>query len=63
MIQIVRDKSFNERSVQKLQALARKLFGERMNCRYDYVTTISQEKSGKYRFVISELAESKEILR
>lgn len=54
-IKIVRDKDFNDNSARILRELCLKTFGEAMRCDVEYVDKIPQEKSGKYRFVISHI--------
>ncbi len=54
-IKIVRDKAFNDDSTRLLRDLCQKTFGTVMRCDIEYVDKIPQEKSGKYRFVISHL--------
>lgn len=54
-IKIVRDKDFNDNSARILRELCLKTFGAVMQCDVEYVDKIPQEKSGKYRFVISHL--------
>jgi len=56
-IRIVRDDNFNQESEKKLFSLSKELFGHEMQLEYQYVSHIPQEKSGKYRFVISNISQ------
>lgn len=54
-IKIVRDSNFNAGSQQCLEDLSRRTFGNTMQWDTVFVDKIPQERSGKYRFVISHL--------
>ena len=55
IFRIVRDETFDDRSVQFLDKEIKKFFGEKMNYRLEYVDHIALEASGKYRFSISKV--------
>jgi hypothetical protein len=54
-IRIVKDHNFNAESENTLYRLSRDIFGPKMQCEYKYMDKIQQERSGKYRFVISRI--------
>lgn len=55
LLRIVKDKFFDDRSICTLRKLFAVRFEDGMNFKIEYVESIQNEKSGKYRFVISEL--------
>ncbi len=62
-IKIVRDEGFRDNSARVLRELCEKTFGTTMRCDVEYVDKIPQEKSGKYRFVISHLEKGHQEIR
>jgi len=54
-IKIIKDNIFNNESEKTLSELSKKVFGPKMKCRYEYLDSIPQEDTGKYRFVISHI--------
>ncbi len=55
-LRIVKAEGFGRHSLQRIGALVTKRFGNTMRFECDFVDQIHQEKSGKYRFVISKVS-------
>jgi phenylacetate-CoA ligase len=56
VFRIVRDDDFNDHSLQQIAELVAERFGNRATYAIEYVDSIPQEPSGKYRFCISRVA-------
>jgi len=54
-INIVKDNTFNEKSIAKIGTLVREFFGDKMKYRCEYREEIAKEPSGKYRFTICKI--------
>jgi phenylacetate-CoA ligase len=54
-LNIVKDASFDRRSVDRITMLVRDFFGEGMNFETVFMEDIPQESSGKYRFTICKV--------
>jgi phenylacetate-CoA ligase len=52
---VVRGQGFNDKSMEVMKAMVLKRFGPEMQYECEFVDRISQEPSGKYRFVISQV--------
>lgn len=57
LFRLVRGEDFHEGVVPRIAELVRMRFGTKMNHAVEFVETIPQEASGKYRFCISKLKE------
>ncbi|HEX8948586.1 MAG TPA: hypothetical protein VF790_06470, partial [Dissulfurispiraceae bacterium] len=55
VFRIVKGEGFSEGSMKQLKKLAALRFGEKMKYSVEFVDSIQQEQSGKYRFCISKL--------
>ncbi len=53
---IVRDSSFDQKSIQTIRHLTQEFFGDKMNFSCEFVDEIPLEASGKIRFVISKIS-------
>lgn len=56
VFRIVKGESFSEQTVTDINRLALERFGDKMRYSVDYVESIQSERSGKYRFCISKIA-------
>jgi phenylacetate-CoA ligase len=65
LVRVVPEAGFNEQAETRLRETTRSLFGESMHAQFEFVESIPQEPSGKYRFCISEVARQRlaEMLR
>lgn len=55
VFRVVKGELFTEQTILDVNRLARERFGDQMHWQIDYVDSIQSERSGKYRFCISQL--------
>jgi phenylacetate-CoA ligase len=55
IFRVVRAEGFNENCLKEMDRLVALRFGSRMKYEVQFVDSIQQERSGKYRFCISKL--------
>jgi len=56
-VQIVKNEDFDDNSIKMLRNEFAKILGEKISVEFEFPEKIEREKSGKYRFAISEVAE------
>lgn len=56
VFKVVKGEAFSSQTVNEIERLARERFGEQMDWKVEYVSSIQSELSGKYRFCISKIA-------
>lgn len=55
-VQIVKNEDFDEKSIEILRCELGKILGDQVGIEFEFPNKIEREKSGKYRFAISEVA-------